>query len=165
VIKLDLQAPQEHGWLSDHEIFFLREKNQGDFLCVKTDIRDGSETVIEELSPYLQDMENRSVLFKMFPSPSGKRLAIQYGVSTNGTRFLHDFETSETIEFKKISETPLYHSWLPDESGWISWKPKKLDNSHQTEYSLQPFLFSKENRKPENRRPCSTIPSVSPYHF
>lgn len=40
VIQMDLQAPTDHGWLSDHEIFFLRKKNQGDFLCVKTDIRD-----------------------------------------------------------------------------------------------------------------------------
>ncbi|HAO67420.1 MAG TPA: hypothetical protein DCR17_12125 [Verrucomicrobiales bacterium] len=33
VIKMDLQAPKHHGWLSDHEIFFLREKNKGVF-CV-----------------------------------------------------------------------------------------------------------------------------------
>ena len=122
VIKMDLQAPKDHGWLSDHEIFFLREKNQGDFLCVKTDIRDGTETVIEELSPYLQGHEERGDLFKLESSPSGKRLAMTFGSQNNPQRWIHDFESNNTALLMKEFEYNSPRTWLPDENGWIEWK-------------------------------------------
>jgi hypothetical protein len=66
---MDLLAPMDHGWISDHEIFFLREKNQGDFMYLKADIHDGMKTELEALTPYLRDKEDRSVDFEMQASP------------------------------------------------------------------------------------------------
>ncbi len=148
VIKMDLQAPNDFGWLSDHEIFFLREKNQGDFLCVKADIRDGSESIIEELSPYLQDMEERGKYFNMFASPSGKRLGITYGIHTNATRVMFDFENKTATEFKKVQVTTHNNCWLPDESGWFSWIPDKSEDENKTSHWLiKPIVFSTQNQE------------------
>ena len=54
VASLDPMAPPTQGWLNDHAVFFLREKNQGDFQCVSVDIHTLKETVIESLSPLLR---------------------------------------------------------------------------------------------------------------
>ena len=142
VIKIDLQAPKHHGWLSDHEIFFLREKNQGDFLCVKTDINDGHESLMEALSPHLQDHEERGNHFEIKSSPSGKHLALIMGNKTQQRQFLHEWESEQTIELKKGVNNILNLTWLPDESGWITWKVDRSTTFKETQFSLDPHLFS-----------------------
>ncbi|MBT5926392.1 MAG: hypothetical protein HOH33_07210 [Verrucomicrobia bacterium] len=147
-IKMDLQAPQEHGWLSDHEIFFLREKNQCDFLCIKKDVRDGSESVMEALSPFLQDHEDRGKYFELKPSPSGKKLALIMGSHTNQIRILHEWENEQTIELKKGEDYTYDLTWLPDESGWVAWKPKIMTKSDETHISLDPHFFTASTSVP-----------------
>jgi len=142
VIKMDLQAPKHHGWLSDHEIFFLREKNQGDFLCVKMDINDGHESLMEALSPHLKDHEERGNHFEIKSSPSGKHLALVMGNKTQQTQFLHDWKSEQTIELKKGGNNILNLTWLPDESGWIVWEVDRSTTFKETQFSLNPHLFS-----------------------
>ena len=140
VIKMDLLAPQDHGWISDHEIFFLREKNQGDFMCIKTDIRDGKETVLEALSPYLRDKEDRSISFEMQASPSGKRIGMLFGSKSDREIYIHNLETSETLSIENKPVLFFMESWLPDESGWILWNPKLLKNE-DNEIKLAPIIL------------------------
>ncbi len=142
VIKMDLQAPKHHGWLSDHEIFFLREKNQGDFLCVKMDINDGHESLLKALSPHLRDHEERGSQFEIKSSPSGKHLALVMGNKTEQTQFLHEWKSEQTIELKKGGNNMLNLTWLPDESGWITWKVDPSTTFKGTQFSLDPLLIS-----------------------
>ena len=121
IIKMDLLAPQDHGWISDHEIFFLREKNQGDFMCIKADIRDGKETVLESLSHYLRDKEDRSLAFHMEPSPSGQKLGMAFESSGQFERYIHDLDSGKTTRLKTDSTFDSFWTWFPDESGWIEW--------------------------------------------
>ncbi|MDC0325632.1 hypothetical protein OAM01_02630 [bacterium] len=144
---MDLQAPQNHGWLSDHEIFFLREKNQGDFLCVKKDIRDGTETVLEELSPFLENLEERSKAFFMKSSPSGKRLALMFGERRAPTRILFDLKLNRAIKLKNsISESYLI-TWLTSEEGWISWQFDPEMSNGPTECAPSYFSAQESEKK------------------
>ena len=59
VIKMDLLAPMDHGWISDHEIFFLREKNQGDLHI------GGSVVVVVGTTPRAKIVKMKSFLFKL----------------------------------------------------------------------------------------------------
>ena len=142
VIKMDLQAPKHHGWLSDHEIFFLREKNQGDFLCVKMDINDGQESLMKALSPHLRDHEERGNHFEIKSSPSGKHLALVMGNKTEQTQVLHEWKSEQTIELKKGGNNIFDLTWLPDESGWITWKVDRSTTFRETQFSLNPHFFS-----------------------
>lgn len=148
VIKMDLLAPQDHGWISDHEIFFLREKNQGDFMCIKTDIRDGNEMVLEALSPYLRDKEDRSIPFEMQASPSGKRIGMLFGPKSDREIYIHDLETSETFSIENKPVLFFMESWLPDESGWLVWHPKSLPEKNDSQMKLIPTHLSYQTNLP-----------------
>lgn len=144
VIKMDLLAPPDHGWISDHEIFFLREKNQGDFMCIKADIRDGKETVLEALSPFLRDKEDRSVPFEMQSSPSGKRIGMLFGAKADREIYIHDIEALETISVEN-KEVPFFgETWLPDESGWVLWQPQFAPELGDAHFKLIPTLLSSQ---------------------
>jgi hypothetical protein len=144
VIKMDLLAPMDHGWISDHEIFFLREKNQGDFMCLKADIRDGKETLLEALSPYLRDKEDRSIPFEMQASPSGKRIGMLFGSKSDREIYIHDLETNETLSIENKPVTFFMETWLPDESGWVVWIPEKTPSSETSSYYLSPTIIGPE---------------------
>lgn len=144
VIKMDLLAPMDHGWISDHEIFFLREKNQGDFMCLKADIRDGKETLLEALSPYLKDKEDRSIPFEMQASPSGKRIGMLFGSKSDREIYIHDLETNETLSIENKPVTFFMETWLPDESGWVVWIPEKTPSSETSSYYLSPTIIGPE---------------------
>jgi len=145
VIKMDLLAPMDHGWISDHEIFFLREKNQGDFMCLKADIRNGKETLLKALSPYLRDKEDRSVPFEMQASPSGKRIGMLFGSKSDREIYIHDLETNETLTIENKQVTFFMETWLPDESGWVVWIPEKTPSSEPTPYYLSPTIIGPES--------------------
>ena len=121
VFKMDLLAPQEHGWISNHEIFFLREKNQGDFMCVKVNVHDGKETIIQSLSPYLRDKEDRALAFKVEASPSGAKMGIAFESSGEFQRYLVDLDSGESTALNSDAPFENFWTWLPDESGWIEW--------------------------------------------
>ncbi|MDA0751820.1 MAG: hypothetical protein O2964_14025 [Verrucomicrobia bacterium] len=144
VIKMDLLAPMDHGWISDHEIFFLREKNQGDFMCLKADIRDGKETLLEALSPYLRDKEDRSIPFEMQASPSGKRIGMLFGSKSDREIYIHDLKTNETLSIENKPVTFFMETWLPDESGWVVWIPEKTPSSEASSYYLSPTIIGPE---------------------
>lgn len=148
VIHMDLLAPSDHDWISDHEIFFLREKNQGDFMCLKVDIRDGKETVLEALSPYLRDKEDRSIHFEMQASPSGKRIGLIFGSDKNKEIYLHDLETQKTTSIKNKPTRFFMETWLPDESGWAVWIPKRVPIKNNPQIKLIPDFYSTHTNLP-----------------
>jgi len=129
VVQLDLMAPSDYGWISDHELFFLREKNQGDFLCFKIDIRDGQETVMDALSPYLQDKEDRGATFFMQSSPSGRNIAMAFGDRKQPDWYLHRLDDATTLEMPSVNKVSYHLTWLEDESGWMHWEFKQTPGS------------------------------------
>ena len=60
---------------------------------MKTDINDGHKSLMESLSPYLQDHEERGNHFAKKSSPSGKHLALVMGNKTEQVQFLHEWES------------------------------------------------------------------------
>ena len=108
VASLDLMAPPTQGWLNDHTVFFLREKNQGDFQCVSVDIHTLKETVIESLSPLLRDLEDRGQIVEIRASPSGQFLAVITGNADSPNRYRHDLISGQS-ELMMGSLDP--HAW------------------------------------------------------
>ena len=108
VASLDLMAPPTKGWLNDHAVFFLREKNQGDFQCVSVDIHTLKETVIESLSPLLRDLEDRSQIEEIRASPFGQFLAVITGNADSPNRYLHNLISGQS----ELMMGPLdQHAW------------------------------------------------------
>ena len=145
VASLDLMAPPTQGWLNDHAVFFLREKNQGDFQCVSVDIHTLKETVIESLSPLLRDLEDRSQIVEIRASPSGQFLAVITGNADSPNRYRHDLISGQSELMMGSLNQHAWNqgvlSWMPHERGWIEWD--WIDEPDQPSLSLKGRPFSK----------------------
>jgi hypothetical protein len=139
VASLDTMAPATHGWLNEDEVFFLREKNQGDFLCVKVNIHTLAESAIESVSPLLLDLEERDQIVHLQASPSGRYLAIITGNPKHPTRTLLHLTSGQSVPLGSSPQIEAWHegwlSWLPGELGWVEWR--LVEDKKQNQWGIR----------------------------